>query len=179
MSTIKIATRYAKALLDQAIEANELEQVFEDVKSVRSSIAGSRELELFLKSPIIKSDKKGAILKEVFSGKISPLVLEFINVLVSKKREGLLDDVTSAFEDAYNQLKGVTKLQLTTAVAISPEIESQLLSKVKSQFKLTNMDVTKVVDADIIGGFVVRFMDKIYDNSVAHRINTVERSIIS
>ena len=179
MSSIKIATRYAKALLDEALEKNVLEDVHNDVKSVQQSIANSRELELFLKSPIIKADKKSVIIKEIFSGKVSGLMIDFLETLVAKKREGLLGEVTHTFVDAYNRLKGITKVKLTTAIGVSQEIEQQLIGKIKSQLNLTNIDVTKVVDPKIIGGFIVQFNDRIYDNSVAHRINTVERSIIS
>ena len=71
MNYPRVASRYSKALLDLAIEANTLDQISADANTLRSAIASSTDLEYLLKSPIVKADKKQAVLKEIFAGKFS------------------------------------------------------------------------------------------------------------
>ncbi len=69
MSIQKIAGRYAKSLIDLAIEQNKLEVIKEDVKLFKS-VTSNREFYLVMKSPIINAGKKQSILKAIFEGKI-------------------------------------------------------------------------------------------------------------
>ena len=48
MKTSRAATRYAKALLDMALERKELEQIKDDVVVAKAAIESSRDLKLFL-----------------------------------------------------------------------------------------------------------------------------------
>jgi len=76
MSVTRIASRYAKSLLDLATEQGKVDKVLEDMKTFNEA-AAQRDFELVLKSPIIKSDKKQAILKEIFGGQFDELTMIF------------------------------------------------------------------------------------------------------
>ena len=90
MKRSKAAIRYAKSLLDLAREQNKLNEAQADMEIVAKAIDENRELELLLESPIIKSDKKLAVLKGIFEDKIGPISFKFISIITQKGREGLL-----------------------------------------------------------------------------------------
>jgi len=73
MNYPRVASRYSKALLELAVEMKQLDRVSEDVATLKKAILSSRDLELLLASPIVKTDKKQAIFNEVFKNAFSPI----------------------------------------------------------------------------------------------------------
>ena len=90
MNYPRVASRYSKALLELAVEKNELEKVSADVATLKAAVSGSRDLELLLASPIVKTDKKQAILNEVFKGAFSPIFEGFVSLITKNGRESIL-----------------------------------------------------------------------------------------
>src|ERR1700754_2432951 len=112
----RVASRYVKSLLDLAVSQSSLEKVHEDMQLFSATIDKSRDLELMLKSPVIKHDKKNAILAAVFKSKVTPLTMAFIDILTKKNREPLLTEIANEFHNAYNAHKGIGKASVTTTV---------------------------------------------------------------
>ena len=74
MAGSRAAGRYAKSLLSLSIEQKSLENVNKDMNLVVDTCKSSSDLMLLLKSPIVKTDKKQAILSAIFSNKTTKLV---------------------------------------------------------------------------------------------------------
>ena len=70
MPNPRLAARYAKSLLDLAKEQNNVDVVLSDMKTIETAVSDSRELHLFLQSPLVKADKKISVLNAIFDGKI-------------------------------------------------------------------------------------------------------------
>ena len=175
MSASRIAARYSKSLLGLAIELNQLEEVLADIKALNNAISESREFELMLKSPIIHSSKKEEIIEAIFRGKLGEVTVNFIDILIRKRRENYLPDIVAAFVNQYNSHKEITPVKITTAIEIDAEVKDELLGAMKSKADLKNLEITSEVDADLIGGFVVQFDDKLYDASVSRRLRLMEK----
>src|SRR4051812_10039428 len=103
-----VASRYAKSLLDLAIEMKQVEEVNKDMRLIKSVCHQNRELSLLLKSPVIGTEKKNAIVKAIFDGKVSKTTLSFLNLLTLKRREGDIEEIAIAFNDQYNLNKNIT-----------------------------------------------------------------------
>ena len=174
MRNTRATSRYAKSLLELAKEQNTLELCKTDMASVVSLCHNSRELVLLLKSPVVKTYKKLAIIAEVFVG-CSPLVLSFINLITKKKREALLLDVAQGFLDLYKIDQGIESATLTTAVALDEDTRKQILDFIKKQ-GVSQVDLTEHVDESLIGGAILRLGDKQLDASVARQIKDLKLS---
>ena len=87
MSATKLASRYAKAILEDSISSNTLDVTKDDLNLIKSACDGSSDLQALLKSPLIKSDVKENIFKEIFQSKVSNQVLTFVLLVISHKRE--------------------------------------------------------------------------------------------
>lgn len=171
MSVLRIATRYAKSLLDLAIEQGKLEQVYEDMSALKAA-AQVRELHLLLKSPVIHADKKLSILNTLFSGKIDSLTMSYLQLLVNKGREGYIADITTAFIHQYKVLKHITAIKVTTAVPLSEALNEQLRKQIlASGVTSENLEIDVQVDPSLVGGFVLEFDNKRYDASVVHKLD--------
>ncbi len=174
MRNTRATSRYAKSLLELAKEQNTLELCKTDMACVVSLCQNSRELALLLKSPVVKTDKKLAIIAEVFVG-CSPLTLSFINLIIKKKREALLFDIAQGFLDLYKIDQGIESATLTAAVALDEDTRQQVLDFIKKQ-GVSQVDLTEQVDESLIGGAILRLGDKQLDASVARQIKDLKQS---
>ena len=174
MRNTRATSRYAKSLLDLAKEQNTLELCNTDMISVVSLCQNSRELVLLLKSPVVKTDKKLAIIAEVFVG-CSPLVLSFINLITKKKREAFLFEIAQGFLKLYKIDQGIESATLTTATPLDQDTRKQVLDFIKKQ-GVSQVDLTEQVDESLIGGAILRLGDKQLDASVARHIKDLKQS---
>lgn len=171
----RVAYRYAKSLLDIAVDQNNLEAINNDMSVIKEAL-NNKDLRLLVKSPIIKPTKKIAIFKEIFGGSVDKVTMAFLEIVTKKGRENILLDLTTAFDEQYKKLQHVTGVKLTTAAPISDadlaEIKSNLL---KSTATDEAVEVETAVDADLIGGFVLEMGDKMYNASVAYQLEQVKK----
>jgi len=175
MSVHRIASRYAKSLIDLAKETNKLERVKEDVDAFDKALQ-SRDFYLLLKSPIIKADKKASIMKAIFEGKFDEVMMAFVNLLVQKGREPYLPEITKEFQAQYKKMNHITTLKIITA----KKLDAAAIDAIKAQFANSNetddnVEVITEIDSSLIGGFVVQFGDKLYDASVKHKLATMKK----
>lgn len=171
MSAHRLASRYAKSLLQLALEKNELDKVFADLKSVDEAFESSRDLKVVFKSPIISGDKKQAIADKLFKGKITDLTYEFISLLIRKGREGQLHEIANSFVEQYDTLKGITKVTVTTAVKLDSGVVDSLINGLKKKENLQQVELTELIDESLLGGFVLRYGDRMIDTSVKRRLH--------
>ncbi len=174
MRDIKVASRYAKSLLSIALEQNSLEELHNDMVLVNDVCIANRDLVLLLKSPIVSRDKKKNILTEIFAKNVAKISLSFINIILTKKREGLLPDIASTFIDIYKQQKNIKTIQITTATTLQNEQKEKIISLLKTSEKST-IEIKEVVDEDIIGGLILRIEDKQIDESIRRKLSDLTK----
>jgi len=173
MST-KAGIRYAKAVLQQATENQTAAVVFGDMESIRATLDGSKELRNVLKSPVVKiKDKKEALLS-IFKD-TSDLSKSLIKILVQNKRVNALAAVALSYINLYNDSQGVKVADVTTAVALSSELEAKVLAKVKELTGSDNVSLRNEIDPNIIGGFILRVGDLQYNASIANQLRSIKR----
>lgn len=177
MRLSRAASRYAKAILSLAIDKNNAASVNEDMKNVLVTISKSKDLRNFLSSPLIKADKKRDGLRAVFkdAGAIS---MGLFDMLVENKRSDILQDVATSYIVLFEEMNKREIATVTTAVEITPDLETKVLAKAK---ELAGKEVTleKKVDPSILGGFVLRVGDKEINASVQNKFGELKRTFAS
>lgn len=170
MSVQRIATRYAKSLIDLANEKGQLDVVASDMKLLKST-AANRDFYMMLKSPIIPADKKGAVIDQLFVGKMSDLMFKYLHLVVGKSREEFLPEIADEYLTQYKSIKKITSVKLTTAQPLGTSGVEAIKSKlIASGACHPNLEISTAVDADLIGGFVLEFDNKLYDASVQRKL---------
>ncbi|MBK7936692.1 MAG: ATP synthase F1 subunit delta [Lewinellaceae bacterium] len=174
MSVTRIATRYAKSLIELAIDQDKLEQVNADIHTLNAA-AQHHELKLMLKSPIIHADKKNSVLDAIFKGKIDTLTMSYLQLLVNKGRENYIPEIAAEFTTQYKLLKKITRVTVTTATPLSDAVLNDLKKKLlASDITSDNLEVLTKIDPELIGGFVLEFDNKRYDASVSHKLEELK-----
>ena len=179
MSAYRIGQRYAKSLLDFAGERDKTEKVTDDIRMLEAVINESRELRVLLHSPIVKVDQKRKVLETIFNGRVEKETLAFIMMLVSKRRESYLDEITKAFIQLHNERTNITPATLVTAAAANAALKAEVISLLKQKFGKGEVDLATGVDDSLIGGFILRFDDKLYDSSVRSQLIAIKKELQS
>lgn len=174
MSNTRLATRYAKSLLDLSIERNETEKVFTDMEWLQS-VCKNRDFVNVLRSPIINSETKGKIVEAVTKANLGLLAGAFIRLLIQKGRESVLPEITQAFVHQYKVYKNIYSIKLTTASPVSAELKNALIDHIRATTEMQNIELEALVNEDIIGGFVLQTGDKLVDASVAYDLKIISR----
>ncbi|MVN76479.1 ATP synthase F1 subunit delta [Hymenobacter sp. HMF4947] len=177
MADERVAARYAKSLLDLAQEQGNLATIKQDMDLLANTMAGSRDLRLLLRNPIVKHDKKLSILTAVFGGKVSELMMRFFQILTSKNREAALEHIGNEFLIQYNALMGVQVAEVISAVPLTPATRAEIEKMVARQTGLQQVSLTEKVDASLIGGFVLRIGDRQIDDSVRGGLRRLRTSL--
>lgn len=175
MPNPRLASRYAKSLLDLAIEKNQLEKIFADMKWLQAVIKENRDFGNLLRSPIVKPDKKKKIIDAVFDKRVSEITAAFVNLLITKNRESNLPEVITSFISQYKQNKNIHTVKLTTAIPVSDDVRKAIVDQVKKSSGYDNIELEEKVDENIIGGFVLQIGDKLVDASIAYDLKAISR----
>jgi F-type H+-transporting ATPase subunit delta len=174
MSGIRIASRYAKSLLDLCVEKGQLETVKSDMMMMASAMEQSRELRVMLSSPVVKADKKVDILERIFKGNVSEVTMGFITLLTKKGRESILPEIVLSFINQLRTFSGISTAEVTSAVALDAGTKQKVL---ESAIKLAGgpVELVEKVDASLIGGFILKVGDKQIDSALSSRIKALKR----
>lgn len=174
MSATRLAHRYAKSLLDLAIQNQQVEKIYDDMLEFDQALK-SRDLLLLLKSPIIKSDKKLAVVKAVFKDHFEPITTAFINLVIRKHREFYLPEVVDEFIIQYKELKQIATASLVTAVPANDQILAKVKTIVLEQTGMKEVEITTAIDSSLLGGFVLTFGDKQFDCSLSNKLYNMRK----
>lgn len=169
MSDIRVASRYAKSLIELADEKGVLEEVHNDMLLFSKVVHQNRDFELMLTNPIIKPDKKLAVLNSIFGGKVEPMTQMFFDIVARKNRESVLPLMTAQFEKQYNELKGIQVVTVKSAALLAPAQRDFLIKQLTAETGKI-IQLKESVDPSLIGGFVLRVGDKQIDSSVKNSL---------
>jgi F-type H+-transporting ATPase subunit delta len=179
MPNPRLAVRYAKSLVDLAVEKNQLEAINDDMRYLQAVCAQSKEFVQVLRSPIIKGDAKDKILSAVTDGKVSATTKLFNQLLVRKGREENLPEIINAFITQYNAIKQIHKVKLTTATPASEALKQTIVAKIKAETPMQNVELETAVDEKLLGGFVLEVAGKMVDASVLRDLNDVKKQFMN
>jgi F-type H+-transporting ATPase subunit delta len=169
MKNMRVARRYASALVIAGKEGDALEDFGRDLDRVAEVIQVSRDFRLLLRSPVVTPEKKTAVLKELFGRGVTKATMTFLRLLVQKGREELLPEVIEQFRALVDEMQGIVAVEVTSAVALSQDQERRLQKQLE-QYTGKQVRIQPRLDQTIRGGVVARIGDTVIDGSIAHQL---------
>jgi F-type H+-transporting ATPase subunit delta len=174
MADSRVASRYVKSLLSLAVEQGVIEDVHKDMQMFSNLCIQNRAFTVMLRSPVIRHEKKRAILEAVFSGKVNKLTMAIIDIITRKNREPLLPTIASEFHNAYNEYKGIGQAYITTTIPMDGDLRKSIEAVVKKLSNKKQVEVEEKVDKELIGGFVLNVGDRQIDASIRSKLRTMK-----
>jgi len=178
MHNPRLATRYAKSIIDLSVEQNQLELVYNDMKLITRLCKSNPDFVAVLRSPIIKSEKKGKIVSAVVSKQIGKIADGFITLLIKKGRESNLPEIAAAFVDQYNKINGISKVKITTAAEISEEIKNVIIANVTAGGNI-KIELETAINQSLIGGFVLETEGNLVDASILRDLKDIKKQFLN
>ncbi|MBP6623847.1 MAG: ATP synthase F1 subunit delta [Chitinophagaceae bacterium] len=178
MQNPRLAARYAKSLLDFAVEQNKLQPIYQDMLSLHGVCQDSSEFVSLMKSPIVKADRKLSIISELFKDKIEPITTSYLNLIVQKGREFFLPEIISSFVSLYKKVSNIVDVDLTTAEVLDEQAKQSLLAKIQQQFQGLTVDLHTHVNPDLIGGFVLESNNNLFDASIQRDLKDIRKQFL-
>jgi F-type H+-transporting ATPase subunit delta len=174
----RLAARYAKSLIDLAIEKGQLDEMYKDMQGLQSVCKNSHEFVLLMRSPVVKADIKLNVVQALFGGKINPVSEAFIQLIIRKGREFFLPEIADAFIGQYKKHNKINEVLLTTAEPLDEQTFTQLKLKIEQQFQGMHIDLTTKVNPDLIGGFIVEANNNLFDASIIRDLNDIRKQFL-
>ena len=174
MSEIAISKRFALAVYELAKEQKISQTVRDDMDLISNTIRASRELKVFLSSPIVKTANKLKIISDLFESKVSDLTHRFIQLIAKHKRENLIGLISDEYLSLYNEDHNIIIANITTAVKLDNELRKRLIQIVEKQTEKTVI-LKESVDTSLIGGFLLNVNNKEFDTSLSKGLKKLRK----
>ena len=174
MRPIRLAYRYAKALFELAGEQNIREQVFNDMTLLAQVCRDSKDFRKMVQSPLIRFDKKNAIIKNLFGQHFHKVTLAYTDIVTRKRRENILDEIAEQYTVLYREWKGIKTAHLSTAVEPDDKMLELIKQILKKQFN-AEIELITEIRPELIGGFLLSVEDRQLDATILKKINRLTR----
>ena len=174
----KVASRYAKALLDLAVEQSVLDKVNADMVNLAEVCSDSKDLSALLRNPIISPVKKVEILEAVFAKNMTPMSIGFMKLIVKNTRAGLLPEIADSFIELYKKHNNIIDVHITSAVVLDGAAKEKILQRIRQRYN-GQLNVIEKTDPSLIGGFVVRIDDQQVDASIANQLANLKNVLLN
>lgn len=178
MSVQRVASRYARSLIELADEQQKLEQIHEDMLRFTKMLEVSHEFELLVKSPVVNADAKRRVFDALLKQSADQMTMQFLQIVLRKGRESLLPEIARAFIEQYKAIKGISTVYLRSAIPLNDDVMAIIRQKLAdSDLARQHVELVTETDPTLIGGFVLSYGDKLYDASVAYQLKKLSEQI--
>lgn len=166
---LRIAKRYARALLLLAIENKIHDRTFHDMHFIEKVFSAVKEIRVILESPIIHGNKKQKIIRQLFGEAVHPMILKYLLIIARKGRSALLEEIARQYICVYKSFKGIEEVRVTTAFQLNDSLRQKALLAA-SYFTNKEIEFDEKVDPSLIGGFILDFSYGRYNASVSKQL---------
>lgn len=177
-AAVHLADIYARALFELAERSKMVNAIKDDLDIVQDISVQEKEFRTLMASPYFSADYKEQIVQKIFSGKLCDLTIDFLRVVIRHNRMMFLPQIIDRFGQLWEAHHGYQIVQVTVSQAmdsreterISADIAHAMNNKVKLQVG---------VNPSIMGGIIIRYGDRVIDNSIRSRLRRAVNTIMS
>lgn len=177
LSKYQVGKRYSKALYEVAEEQNSIEEMLEDLKSLKQVYEENPSLSFALAGRSISRTEKLKILDSLTS-QFGELMKDFLGLVFDNNRMDCVPEIADAFIEKYDEVKGIVEATVTTTIDLDEAQAKNLESVIQKRFSVNKVNLTKIVDPSIIGGVIIRVGDQVVDGSVVKRFNDIKKTLL-
>jgi F-type H+-transporting ATPase subunit delta len=173
--SMAVANRYARALADVLAEKGDYRLAQRELEDFAVVYRASLQLRDVFKTPAISIDEKMKILQTI-TGQLgtSPVMGNFLRVLLMHYRMGLLPQIGEAFRRISNEVLGIVRVRVTSAATLS-EPERQALNTRFSELTGRKVEIEYFVDPQLIGGVQAQIDSTVYDGSIRGQLERMRQ----
>ena len=162
-----LVRRYAKALFDFAKQNGSEDRVLDDLRLIDETKNENRELRAVMMGSVISSEQKANIIRKLFGQHICAQTMQFAEMLISKRRESVMDGILEQYVSIYNEEKNINVVTITSVVPLNQKTQDNIVALFRAKTEITGeIQIKNEIDKGLIGGVVVNYLDYRYDASI-------------
>ncbi|PCH92327.1 MAG: hypothetical protein COB86_03355 [Dehalococcoidia bacterium] len=169
------ARRYAQAVFELALENRELEKWFDDLTLLSDSVSNQEFLD-FLSQPRVTSEEKIRVVRDALGDLVEPLALNLMSLLATKNIAHILPGITDRYQELLDAQQGIELAEAVTAIPLDDD-EQRRITEMLSAMSGRDVRLTTRVDAEILGGMIIRIGDRVMDGSTRSRLRAMRREL--
>lgn len=175
--TASLQGRYAAALFELASEKGAVSVVEADLETLDQAISESQDFADLIRNPkITRADAAKAVDAVAALLGLDALTKKFLGVLAEGRRLDVLPEIIAAFASIAAAARGEVTAQVTSAHPLTDEQLASLSAKLAArEGKIIKLKTS--VDADLLGGLVVRIGSQQIDSSIRTRLNSLAQAM--
>ncbi|WP_409296075.1 F0F1 ATP synthase subunit delta [Peribacillus sp. SCS-26] len=177
MSNTAVAQRYAAALFQVAKEQNQLSQVEEELRTVRTVFSQNSGLQSFLSHPKITSEQKGQLIQTAFGG-LSQSVLNTLMLLMDRHRQDIISEVADDFINLAYEERGEAEAKVYSVRPLTDEERGAIGASFAAKVGKRSLIIENIIDRSLLGGVKIRIGNRIFDGSVSGKLNRLEKQLL-
>jgi F-type H+-transporting ATPase subunit delta len=168
---------YAEALFSIARDRSQVEEVGGEIADLVELSRAHPEIGEFLATPVVESAAKVSVLGTAFEGRVSPLVADFVCLVVEKHRFGAFAQVVDAYRTMADEHAGRMRASVRSATALPAAVREEIASLLSREWG-RRVELDAETDATLVGGAVVTVDDRVYDGSLRTRLSRFRTQLI-
>jgi F-type H+-transporting ATPase subunit delta len=172
-----VVSPYAEALMSLAQEQNSLDAIAKDVRLIGNILVDSVELSQLFANPLIGANVKKGVIESVFGEQINSITKNFLLILVDRKRIAFLIDILKEFKSLLRVIDEVALAEVTSALKLSRAQEDTICDRVKAMTKAKSVELDLTVNADLIGGVIIKVGSQVVDASIRGQLRRLKSSL--
>jgi F-type H+-transporting ATPase subunit delta len=180
-SDVRAAKRYAAALFNAIWDESGqdgIEGAAADLGVVEEMLAGVPHLRTVIVQPMVSDDRKRDVIEQAFKARLGKITFNFLNLLVQKRREGIIDEIISEFRKLADEKAGRVEAFVEAASALSTDQVADLQAALERRTGKTIRMHTSV-DESMIGGVRVRIGDDVFDAGLKTRLEKLRATMLA
>lgn len=175
-TSLVVADVYADALLELANARNQADEVRAELQLILELFRTDESFAGFMASSAVADDDRRESIRTIFGGRVSEMVLNTLLVMNDHHRAGLVPFLVGCYKNRLDEQKGRQDVYVSSAVPLE-DGERQILRSVLTRLIGRDAMLVERVDAELIGGLVVRVADRQMDGSVRRKLATVREGL--
>lgn len=168
---------YGDALFESALESKRVDEMFEEVLSLKDVLDTNPELQKMMDNPKVAREDKESVIETVFRGKLSNEIVELMKLMIAKGRYSELDGVLDYFVAMVKEVKKIGVAAVTTATEITDAQKAAVEKRLLETTKYESFEMSYAVDPELIGGMVIRIGDRVVDTSIKTKLYELTKSL--
>jgi F-type H+-transporting ATPase subunit delta len=170
---------YAEALMSLAEAQHLTSQFGENANAVLETLASSAELGEFLVNPFTKADSKKAVVRQLFESQVQPYFLNFLLLLVDRRRIFLLEGICRQYRVLLRKLSNTVLAEVISTIELSDTQRGSVIQKVKEMAQATEVELETKIDPELIGGVIIKVGSQVLDASIRGQLRRIGVSLLN
>jgi len=173
MVSAEVLEPYAEALMSLAQSQDLTDRIGEDMRALLDLLKNSEELRQFLESPVVQSQDKKAVLRQIAGDQLHPYTLNILMMLVDRRRIIFLEGICQHYQALLRQLNQTVLAEVTSAVELTEAQQQSVREKVMAMTNARQVELDSKLDPELIGGVIIKVGSQVIDASLRGQLRRI------